>query len=64
MVVPEPIWFNVPKPVMALPTVMELLRLNAKLAPSAMETAPVPSVPVVPPLPICKVPVLMVVVPV
>ncbi len=60
-VVPVPFWFNVPVPLMALATVMELLRLNTNEALSV--TAPVPKVPVVPPSPICKVPAVMVVTP-
>ena len=61
MVVPAPIWLTLPVPAIALPTVMALDRLNVKAA--LLVTAPVPKEPVVVALPICKVPVLMVVVP-
>ena len=45
---------NVPAPETAWLTVRSSERLKAKLP--ATVTAPVPKVPVVPPLPICKVP--------
>ena len=62
MVVPAPVWFTEPIPEMAPSTVNALERLKVKML--LFSTAPVPSEPVVLPLPICKVPVLMVVVPV
>jgi hypothetical protein len=46
---------------MTPPTVIASLRLKVSVA--LFVTAPVPSVPVVPPLPICSVPALIVVVP-
>ena len=50
-----------PVPPMSLATVTASLRLNTSEALSV--TAPVPSVPAVPPLPICRVPEEIVVVP-
>ena len=58
---PEPLKLTTPVPEMALPTVTASLRLKASVALST--TFSVPSVPEVPPLPICKVPAEMVVVP-
>ena len=52
---------KVPEPLMAFVTLMLLLRSMNRLALSV--TAPVPSVPLLPPVPICSVPPLMVVVP-
>ena len=52
---------DLPVPLITLATVIALLRL--KSATPLLTTAPVPSVPVVPPLPICSVPALIVVVP-
>ena len=54
---------RVPAPLMALATVMLSERLKAKPALLDKATDPEPRVPVVPPLPICKVPPLMLVVP-
>ena len=61
-VVPAPACVSVPVPPMALPTVMLSLRLNDSAA--LLVTAPVPSVPLVPPLPTCTVPLDTVMAPV
>lgn len=61
LVVPPPIWLMMPEPVTPLPTVIALERLKAKVA--LLVTAPLPSVPVVPALPICSVPAATVVMP-
>ena len=62
VVVPVPAWVTVPVPeILALTTKALSLRLKTRAPLSVM--APVPMVPDVPPLPICKVPALMVVVP-
>ena len=53
-------WVRLPLPLMALPTVTVPLRL--KLSAALSVTAPEPSEPLAPPLPICSVPALMVVV--
>ena len=57
-----PAWVNVPVPEIALATVKAFDRLTLRAA--LLMTAPEPSVPVVPPVPTCSVPPLMVVVPV
>jgi len=62
MSVPPPIWLTIPVPEMLFATVIVSLRLKASVALST--TLAVPSVPEVPPLPICSVPDEMVVVPV
>ena len=62
LVVPVPIWFSAPVPEMALATVMASERLNASVPP-LVTTAPVPRVPMVPPLPTWRVPSVIVVVP-
>jgi hypothetical protein len=59
--VPAPSFVSAPVPLIALATVNESLRLNVSV--ELFTTAPVPRVPVVPPLPICNVPALIVVVP-
>ena len=61
---PEPFCEMVPKPEIALATVIASDRLKLSDAPLATLTAPVPKVPVVPELPICKTPDEMVVDPV
>ena len=61
VVVPAPNWVNVPVPVMFCPSVNASLRLMRRAALFVM--VPLPSVPVVPPLPTCSVPALIVVVP-
>ena len=55
---------TLPVPEMPLPIVVAAARTKLKFALLLKDTGPVPKVPVVPPLPICKVPPLMVVVPV
>ena len=60
--VPNPNLVKVPDPLMALATVRSFERLKVKAA--LLVTAPEPKVPVVPPEPTCKMPSLMVVVPV
>jgi hypothetical protein len=62
VVVPLPAWVTEPAPEIALPTVIASLRLNASAALSV--TLPEPKEPLVPPLPICNVPAVMVVAPV
>ena len=62
IVVPEPIWLKTPLPLMSFEIVMVLLRLTASVPLST--TLPDPRLPVVPLLPICKVPDVIVVVPV
>ena len=57
-----PAWVSDPLPLMLLATVWLSLRLNTKAALSVM--TPVPNAPEVPPLPICRVPPWMLVVPV
>ena len=47
---------TVPRPPRLLAMVMSSLRLKASDAPAATVTSPVPMVPVVPPLPTCRVP--------
>ena len=59
--VPAPSLVKVPVPLMALAAVKLSDRLMVKAA--LLTTAPEPSVPVVLPEPICKVPAVMVVVP-
>src|SRR4029079_4272951 len=59
--VPAPSFVNAPVPLIALATANESLRLNVRAA--LFTTAPVPSVPIVPPLPIWSVPAEIVVVP-
>ena len=61
MVVPVPTWVSAPVPEMTLATVTASERLKARVPLSV--TAPVPSVPVVPPAPTCRVPAEIVVVP-
>ncbi len=61
VVVPVPACVTAPKLLMLFATASALLRLNTRVAMSV--TAPVPSVPVAPPLPICSVPSLRVVMP-
>ena len=61
VVTPELLMLTAPAPEMALATVTSSERLMARVA--LFATAPVPSAPVVPPSPICKVPALMVVAP-
>ncbi len=58
---PAPACFRFPVPLIALLTVSALLRSNTSAA--LLVTAPVPSVPAVPPAPTCSVPALIVVVP-
>ena len=62
VVVPEPTCVTEPVPEIALATDRALVRLKSKAA--LLTTLPEPSDPVVPVLPICKAPPLMVVVPV
>ena len=52
---------RVPVPEMTLPTVKELVRLNTRLPLSVI--GPDPIAPAAPPLPICRVPELIVTVP-
>src|SRR5882724_10887278 len=59
--VPPPIWVRAPVPVIAPPTVIASERLNARVALLVMLPVIEPEVP---PLPICRVPAEMVVVPV
>ena len=59
---PVPAWLRAPAPPMALAAVSELLRLKTSVA--LFVTAPVPSEPVVPPLPTWSVPLPIVVAPV
>ena len=61
VVVPEPACVSVPDPEMAFATVSALLRSKTNAA--LLTTAPLPSVPVVPPLPSWSVPAETVVVP-
>ena len=58
---PVPAWVTVPVPLMALATVIESLRLKTSAA--LLVTELLPRLPDVPPLPICRVPVLIVVTP-
>jgi len=62
VVVPVPAWVSVPVPLIALATVRALLRLIVNAG--VIDDAPAPSAPVVPPLPTCSVPALIVVTPV
>ena len=59
-----PFWVIVPKPEMTLGTARLSLRLKTRAAPASTLTLPAGSVPLVPPLPICKVPPLTVMPPV
>ena len=61
VVVPAPILVTLPVPEMLLAIVFVLERLKTRLA--LLMTAPLPSVPAVPPLPTCRTPALIVVVP-
>ena len=60
IVVPAPAWFSVPVPLTTPAYVRELLRLKISALLSVMLPA---TAPVVPPLPICSVPALIVVPP-
>ena len=62
MVVPDPACVRLPVPVIVAPTVVTALRLKVRLALSVTAAA-VPRLPVVPPLPTCNVPALIVVLP-
>ena len=64
MVVPVPACVRAPVPLMVLFNVQLLLRLNANVPLLVMAPVCVPKLPVLPPLPNCRVPALMVVVPV
>ena len=55
---------TVPAPPKTLARVSASLRLSSSCAPPAIETLPVPRLPVVPPSPICRLPPVMLVVPV
>ena len=61
VVTPVPDWFSTPVPLMLFAKVMASLRLMVRMA--LFVTAPVPSWPIVPPLPTCSVPPLITVVP-
>ena len=63
VVVPVPACVSVPLPLMTPATVSASLRLKISVPPLTT-SGPAPSVPVVPPLPICSVPALIVVAPV
>ena len=60
-VIPFPAWVSEPVPEMTLATVKLFVRLNTSIP--LLMMLPDPRVPVVPPLPICSVPPLTVVVP-
>jgi hypothetical protein len=60
---PEPDWATVPEPVIALLIVKFALAFRLKTKAALSTTLPLPKLPVAPPLPICKVPLLIVVVP-
>ena len=62
LVVPLPIWFSAPVPLMTLATT-SAVSLRSKLSVALLTTGPLPSVPLAPPLPIRNVPALMNVVP-
>ena len=62
--VPGPFTTMLPEPEMALPTTARPSRAKPRVAPKSTSTAPVPRLPVRPPLPTCKVPPRMSVVPV
>lgn len=61
VVTPEPLMLTAPAPAIALAMVTLSERLKARVP--LLVTAPAPREPDVPPLPICKVPALMVVAP-
>ena len=61
VVMPAPAWVTAPVPEISLETVKASDRLNCSVA--LLTTAPVPSVPAVPPAPTLSVPAEIVVVP-